>query len=209
MFKLIRRHKREPAYKSFETGVVYEKFKGGFSWPMDLPGFVCVVGQESEGGVLKILAEFFDVNLTDLARRCGTLQSLYHFSDWTAQKEGEFKSYDDALYKFAKDDSQSIYLIQPSIAWDLNLAVQLVKRELRQNTLLLPQKGILVNQIEKIDKEASLSEPEKMVKYEPVMVLASIINEFESLPKRLEKNRPRDAWADVWEDEDVPGVEIW
>jgi hypothetical protein len=212
MFKLIRRHNRNPVYQSYETGIRYELFRGGFSWPQNnLPSFVCVIGQQSEEGELRVLIEYYDDDdLTELTKRYGNLQDLYHFSGWIAQKEGDFKSYENLLDKDAKDNNLSIYLHQPSIVWDLDLAVQIIKREMRQNKLLFPKDGILQNQIEKIDKEASLKEPEKIEKYAPTMVLASILNEFDSLPIRLEKSRPKDAWAaDFEDDEPRPYFSIW
>lgn len=210
MFKKIRRHKKRPAYQSFETGIIYELFKGGFAWPQNnLPGFICIIGQESEEGVLRVLMENHENSLTDFAKRCATLQDLYNFSGWTAQTEGDYKSYEDTLYKFARADDLSIYVSQPSIAWDLNLAVQIIRREMRQNTVLLPKNGILQTQMEKINREASLTEPDKLEKYTPIMVLASVVNEFDSLPERLAGNRPKDGYPEFFEDDEPVGFNIW
>jgi hypothetical protein len=197
-------------YQSYETGTRYELFHGGFSWPQNnLPGFICIIGQGCEEGMLRVLVEHYEDNLTELAKQCGKLQDFYHFSGWIAQREGNFGDYEKTLDNFARDDGLSIYITQPSIPQDLNLAEQIILREMRQNSFKMPENGILQNQIEKIGKEASLKEPEKLEKYAPIMVVASILNEFQSLPERLERNRPRDPWADGFEDEEQVGVEIW
>jgi hypothetical protein len=200
MFRTILRHNREPAYESFETGIEYKHpFKAGFSWPQTSPGFLCVIGRQADG-IIRILAEYEEGNLTDLARRCGTLQDIYHISSWIAQKEGDFKSYEDALDKFAEDDGLSINLNHPAMAWDLNLAIQIIRGKMRQNRLLLPQKGLLQQQIEKINREVSLAEPEKIAAYSPILVLASVIFEFDSDPEEDNDIFPRDKWADAFND---------
>lgn len=200
MFKEIFRHNRESAYESFETGIEYEfPFKGGFSWPQNSQSFLCIIGQEAGSGTLRVLAEYEEDNLSDLARRCGTPQKLYRISSWIALKEADFKSYEEALDKFAKDDGLSINLSHPSMAWDLNLAIQIIRGKMRQNKLLLPKDGILQRQIERINREASLAEPEKMTVYSPILVLASVIFEFNPLPEEDDEDLPRDAWAEDFE----------
>jgi hypothetical protein len=204
MFKEILRHNRELVYESFETGIKYEHpFKAGFSWPQtapNSPSYLCIVGRETKSRILRVLAEYEEDNLSDLARRCGTLQDLYHISSWIAQKEGDFKSYEDALDKFANPDGLSICLNHPAMAWDLNLSIQVIRGKMRQNSLLLPKDGILQKQIEKINREASLAEPEKMMVFGPILVLASVIFEFDSLPEPDDEDFPKDKWADGFED---------
>jgi hypothetical protein len=200
MFKTILRHNRELAYESFETGIKYERpFKAGFSWPQTVPGFLCVIGRQADG-ILRVLAEYEESNLTDLARRCGTLRNLYHITTWTARNEADFQSYEEALDKFAEDDGLSINLSHPAMAWDLNLAIQIIGGRLRQNRLLLPNGGVLQRQIEKINREASLDEPEKMTVYGPLLVLGSLIFEFDSLSEEDDEDFPRDKWAESFED---------
>jgi hypothetical protein len=209
MFKTILRHNKELAYESWETGIEYNHpIRAGFSWAQtspQSPSFICIVGQEAESGTLRVLAEYENDNLNDLAECCGTLQKLYRISSWIAQKEGDFKSYEDALDKFAKDYGLSIYLNHPSIAWDLNLAIHIIRGKIQQNKLLLPKNGTLQKQIEKINREASLDEPEKMTVYGPILVLASVIFSFDSAPEEDDSNYPRDKWADDFDDRGEDG----
>jgi hypothetical protein len=205
MFKKILYNRRDPAYQSFETGIKYEfPFKGGFSWPQNSQSFLCIIGQEAVSGIMRVLAEYEEDNLSDLARRCNTLKGLYRNSSWIAQNEGDFKSYEDALDKFAKDDGFSIHLHHPSMVWDLNLAIQIIRGKMRQNKLQLPKDGILQKQIEKINREASLAEPEKMTVFSPILVLAMVIFEFDSLPEEDDEDLPRDRWADAFKDDGGP-----
>jgi hypothetical protein len=206
MFKEIYHHDRESTYESFETGIKYEHpFRAGFSWPQTAPAFLCVIGQQADSGIFRILAEYEEDNLSDLARRCGTVQDLYRISSWIAQKEGDFKSYEDALDKFANPDGLSICLNHPAMAWDLNLSTQIIRGKMRQNRLLLPKDGILQKQIEKINHEASLAEPEKMATYSPILILASVIFEFDSDPEKDDDEFPRDKWADAFNDSGETG----
>jgi hypothetical protein len=208
MFKTILRHNRELVYESFETGIKYEHpFKAGFSWPQTSPGtgFLSVIGRQADCGIFRILAEYEEDNLSDLARRCGTLQDLYRISSWIAQKEGDFKSYEDTLDKFANPDGLSICLNHPAMAWDLNLAIQIIRGKMRQNRLLLPKDGILQKQIEKINREASFNESEKLILFSPILVLASVIFEFDSDPEEDDDDFPKDKWADAFNDSGETG----
>jgi hypothetical protein len=207
MFKEIYHHNRETTYKSFETDIEYSSpFRGGFSWPKPVSAFLCVIGRQADSGILRVLAEYEEGDLSSLARLCGTLRGVpYHISVWTAQKEADYKSYEDALDKFAKDDGLSINLNHPSMAWNLNLAIQIIRGKMRQNRLLLPKGGILQKQIEKINRETSLTEPEKMTVYSPLLVLSSLIFEFDSLSEEDDEDFPRDKWAEDFKDSGYSG----
>jgi hypothetical protein len=80
--KICRRRKgKRPGFRCVETGLVYEEFLGGFSWPAEMPGFVCVVGQIADSGKLQIMQEVYEDILVDLSRRCGAFQQVYPLPD--------------------------------------------------------------------------------------------------------------------------------
>lgn len=203
MFEIFsrRRQGRKACFRCTETGIFFEEFKGGFSWPGGEPGFVCILGQKADSGILQVVQEIYEDNFTDLARRCGTLQKIYSLPDktkrldWIAPTEGEYRDFAIMLADISKSENQTLWPYNPTISWDLALAVQIVRQELRQNTLLILKNGISQNQIKCLDREVNLKKPDLLDKYAAIMVLAAVIAQFGLLKERIEKFEKLNRWG--------------
>ena len=91
------------------------------------------------------------------------------------------------LMEIGDSEGQVIWMENPTISWDLSLAVQIIRQDLKQNSLLMPKNGILQNQIKSLDREGSLKGPDLLDKYAAIMVLAAVIAERGLLRDRIEK----------------------
>jgi hypothetical protein len=196
-----RRWGKGPGFRCTETGHVYEEFKGGFSWPGGDPGFLCVVGQEAGTGTLHSLEECFEDNMLDLARKCITIQRIYPVPgkrkrlDWITLMEGEYRSFMLRLMDIGDSEGQAIWLENPTISWDLTLAAQIVRQEIMQNSLSVLKNEILQDQIKNLNREINLKNPDMLVKYAPIMVLASVIAERGLQKDRIEKFENPNRWG--------------
>lgn len=203
LFKRIE-EKGEILHEDAETGVVYEAFKGAFSWPQaPLPGFLCVVGQQYHDGILKVLYEDHYENLDDVARRLGTLENFYSIKYWIADREGANKCFEDLLDDIGKSQDRTFRLTQPDLPSDFNLAIQVLRKQFYQNALVLIQDGILQDRIEQL-KQAGRIERDMADKFPEIQVLANVVYEFPSVNDIVEKRKPRDAWAEDFEDTERP-----
>jgi hypothetical protein len=168
-----------------------------------MPGFICIVGQQADTGTLHTLEECFEDNMLDLARKCGALQKIYPLPgkrkifDWIAPIEGEFQSFANTLKNISRSEGRSLRVYGPTIPWDLTLSIQLIRQELRLNSLVVPKNGILQRLIKNLNHETNLKKTEILDRYGPIMVLASIINAFGLLSERIERYAVGERWSNV------------
>lgn len=204
MFKNLKNKRGKDLYRDVETGLEYEKIEGGLSWPGALPAFICVLGQQDKTGILQVLNENYEDNMDDLSRRCITLESLYFVKNWIADCEGANKCFEDILHDIGKSLDKTIRLTQPSLANDLNLAIQLIRRQFNQNALVIPERGILQSRIEQLN-QTDLTQPQMAGKFYEIQILANVVYKFPRPDEIAERNRSKDAWGDWSKDEGQPG----
>jgi len=166
-------------YSDDETGKLFSRFKGGISFA----GFVAVVGEAyntdpDKPRPLKVLVEAQESNLHDLAKRVGTLQSLYPVSRWTCDEEGDGAELAKLFEHFAEKLELKVSLTQQSLPADLNLSLQVIRRHFKQRTIQLPEGGILAGKIEALARmdpgEAKAQESEE------VIVLGAVVHKFDT-----------------------------
>ena len=204
MFENLKNKRGKTLYRDVETGFEYETVKGALSWPGTLPAFICVLGQQHKTGILRVLDEHYENNMDSLARGCTTLESLYFVKSWIADCEGANKCFEDILHDIGKSLDKTIWLTQPDLANDLNLAIQLIRRQFNQNALVITERGILQSRIEQLN-QTDLTQPQMAEKFHEIQTLANVVYKFPRPDEVVERNRSKDAWGDWSKDEDKPG----
>ena len=206
MLKLIKHHNKPSTYKSFETGIEYDEFKGGFSWPINGGhGYMCVVGMETVSKRLRIGAEYTENAFDAMASRLKTIAKFYHVPYWVAPTDGDYKSYYDTLHKIAGKKGYELICSAPSLVDDLQLSAHLLNSEINGNSILLPENGILIAAVKNM-RMLDIDDHSKLSKVQPIIVVAGVIFEFPSLEDRTEKKTARDAYAIA---DDKPKCEHW
>ena len=166
-------------YSDDETGKLFSRFKGGLSFA----GFAVVIGEQyntdpGKTGLLKVLAEAQESNLHDLAKRVGTLQSLYPVSRWTCDEEGDGAELAKLFEHFAEKLELKVSLTQQSLPADLNLSLQVIRRHFKQRTIQMPEGGILAGKVEALARMApGEAKPED---FEEVIVFGAVVHKFDT-----------------------------
>ena len=191
MLKELIHSGRAPTYRSYETGIEYDTFKGAFSWPKDgRHSYVCILGLETESKKLRLVADNETNSLTELGRLLKVLSVIHPpVRMWVAPLEGDDESYYEALHKICKKDGYSLACDHPSLADDLQLACHIIDDELRRNMLKLPDQGILTPTVPNVNALALTSKHKNLV-----TVLAQLIYEFPNVKKRVQKKHKKDAY---------------
>lgn len=192
MFKIIKQGE-ESLYQDVKTGTIYAEFRGAFSWPSTVPGFICVIGQEDKTGILRLYFESYYENIENLARHLGPLQKLYHLDCWVAYRDEVGKSFEEILDSIGESLDQHFLLTHPRLAANFTLAVELLRKWFFQDALILLEEGILENKREQLG-HIDRFQPKLEEKFPEIVVLANLIYEFPSKEEVIERGRPKDKW---------------
>jgi len=186
-------------YRHAETREIFTKIVGGLAWPGTREGFLAVVGEKAErppsGGrrPLVLLYESCMGSVTDLARECVGLERLYFVRDWIANTEGENMAFADRFYDLAREQDARSYAYQTGFPESMNFALQVLRQRFRENSLSIPEDGILVERLSATNHE-DRSQKDLHEKYPEIVVLAACVYELD-LNSTGEEEDP-DAWRD-------------
>ena len=165
-------------HQNNDTGELFRRFEAGLYFS----GFCVVIGEKhgSEDGPkpLKVLAEAQESSLHELVKRIGTLQELYPVRSWLCDQEGDNAGHAKLFREFAQELDVKVSLTQPSLPSDLDIALQVIRRRLKQRTLLFPKDGILAGKIEALAR----TDPReaKAEDFPEVVVLGAVIHRLDS-----------------------------
>jgi len=176
-------------YSDDETGELFSRFLAGLCFS----GFCVIIGeryggQEDSFRHLKVLAEHSESSLHELVKRVGALQGLYPVNSWLADREEVNAGLAKLFREFAQELDVKVSLTQPSLPSDLNLALQVIRRRLKQRTLLFPRDGILAGKIEALAR----TDPReaKAENFQEVVVLGAVIHRLDTSGGPVKAYRP-------------------
>lgn len=207
MIKKIDHHGSRPAtYRSTESGIEYDEFKGGFSWPAHgHHGYVCVIGSVLEDKRLRLVVDELENGLTKFAQLLKRSEREYidAIRWWIAPMEGKNEEHFEGLYKICKREGFTLKCDQPTVGDNLQYCADLVNDEVLHNKLWLPDSGPLPNLLPKLSK-IDLDDRPDTPKLKPIVVAARVIYEFPDRKKRVERDQKIDGWAEGFEDVEPP-----
>ena len=176
-------------YQDNETAEIFTRFEAGLCFS----GFCVVIGEKHAGEdgpkPLKVLAEAQESSLHELAKRIGTLQELYPIRSWLCDQEEGNAGLARLFREFAEALKVKVSLSQSSLPSDLGIALQVIRRRLKQRTLLFPKDGILAGKIEALAR----TDPReaKAENFPEVVVLGAVIHRLDSSSGPVKAYTPR------------------
>ena len=193
-FKTIQHKNKPDTYRSYQTGVEFDDFKGGFGWPRDgRPGYIFIIGKEVKTNKLWGVIEIEPDDFTELGRWLKALAIPYHVTYWIVPNEGEFGGYEEALDKICLADDYCLIISTPTLPEDLTLVAETLNREFKQNSFSSPADGPLVRAMPLLNR-VDIDDKTTTYKYLPIVTAANIIFEFPNPEHRKEIKKGKDAW---------------
>jgi hypothetical protein len=176
-------------YKHVETERLYQRIKGGFSWPGTEGGYVCVVAEYlssemQDYSTLQVLQETRETSIEGLAKLLSSLQNLFFVDYWICKCDDEWGGCVDMLRdweaeKKGKDKTkQSFSFISQMLTLNTDLIIGTIGRRFGKNTLRFPKDGPIARKIQALNQEDS-KRPGLMERYPEILTLANVIHAFD------------------------------